>query len=99
MRDMSPIKQEFSRRGVEFLAVNVFEEQAPWREFVAGTEIEMTWLWGGDEAVETYGVKGIPALVLLDEDQKVIWRSGLRTAVSGGRDIREALEAATGGPA
>jgi hypothetical protein len=94
---MSPIKQEFEKRGVEFLAVNVFEEQAPWQKFAAGTDIEMTWLWGGEEAVEKFGVKGLPSLVVLDEDQKVLWRSGLRTAVSEGRDIRAALEAATGG--
>jgi hypothetical protein len=97
MRDMSPIKQEFGSLGVEFLAVNVFEEQERWRKFVAGTDIEMTWMWGGEEAAEIYGVKGLPSLVLLDEDQKVVWTSGLRTSVSEGRDIRRALEVATGG--
>ena len=97
MRDMSPIKHEFKDQGVEFLAVNVFEEQAPWQKFVNGTDIEMTWLWGEEEAVETFGVKSVPSLVVLDEDQRVLWTSGLRTAVSEGRDIRKALQAATSG--
>jgi hypothetical protein len=95
MRDMSPFEQEFKDRGVEFLAVNVFEDKSSWRQFVDGTDLEMTWLWGGDEAAAAFGVKGLPAVVVLDENHKVLWRSGLRTAVSGGRDVREALREAT----
>jgi len=95
MRDMSPIKQEFAGKDVEFLTVNVFEEQSTWRKFVAGSDLEMTWLWGGDEAARTFGVKGVPAVVVLDGNQKVIWRSSLRSAFNEVREVREALLEAT----
>jgi hypothetical protein len=95
MRAMSPMKNEFRVKGVEFLGVNVFDDLETMERFVSSSDLDMTWLWGGPEAVEAYGVSSVPALLLIDENGTVIWKSGLRTVVTGASDLRTALERST----
>lgn len=95
MRAMSPMKNEFRAKGVQFLAVNVFDDLDTMERFVSSSDIDMTWLWGGPDAVEAYGVRSVPALLLIDENGTVVWKSGLRTVVTGASDLRAALERTT----
>ena len=95
MRAMSPMKKEFRANGVQFLAVNVFDDLETMERFVSSSDLDMTWLWGGPDAVERYGVRSVPALLLIDENGTVVWKSGLRTVLTGASDLRTALERTT----
>ena len=92
MRAMSPMKTEFRAKGVQFLGVNVFDDFETMKRFVSTSDLDMTWVWGGPDAVELYGVKSVPALLLIDENGKVVWKSGVRTVLTGASDLRAALE-------
>jgi hypothetical protein len=94
---MNPIKTDFAAQGVEFLAVNIFEEVEAGRRFVDGSELDFSWARTDDSTLEALGVKGVPLLIVVDGEGKVAWHSGLLTPFRGGTDLRRALEKLTRG--
>ncbi len=97
MRDMSTIESEFAERGVEFLAVNVYDEPEAARRFIESSGYDYTWARADEQTLEQLGIGSIPAMIVLDQSGSVAWRSGLFTLVSGGSDLREALDELTRG--
>jgi len=96
MRDMNPIKSTFAEQGVEFLAVNIFEEAEAAKTYIDGSGLDYDWLRAGDATVETLGIKGVPLLIVVDADGRVAWISGLFTPFRQGRDVQRVLERLTG---
>ena len=92
MRDMNPVKTDFAKQGVEFLAVNIFDEVEAARQYIDSSELDYNWVHTDDSAVDALGIKGIPLLIVLDRDGTVAWRSGLLTPFRGGSDLRRVLE-------
>jgi hypothetical protein len=97
MRDMNRIKKEFDGRGVQFLAVNVFDEVEVARDHVESSVYDFHWARADEETTSRLGIAGLPALIVVDGNGGVVWRSGLLTAFRGGSDLRRALEELTGG--
>jgi hypothetical protein len=94
---MNPIKSEFEKSGVQFLAVNVYEEAEVARSFAETSGYGFLWARTDDESMGRLGINAIPAVIVLDADGKVAWRSGLLTTVRRGNDLREALKKLTRG--
>jgi hypothetical protein len=97
MRDMNNVKSDFTDQGVEFLAVNVFEEPEDARSFIDSSGLDYSWMRADERTIEALGIKGVPTLIILDREGVVAWRSNLFTPFRGGVDLRQALEGLTGG--
>ena len=92
MRDMNPIKADFAEQGVEFLAVNIFEEAEAARQYIDSSGLDYSWVRTDDSSIDTLGIKGVPLLIVVDRDGTVAWHSGLFTPFRGGTDLRQTLE-------
>lgn len=61
---------------LDILAISVDSEEPAWREAMAQEKMEWTQLWAGDERskplVEHYGLSGIPFLLVLSPDGRII---------------------------
>ena len=66
MRVMNPMKSEFEDRGVEFLAVNVWEEPEGALKFVADRDWDYRWARTDDASIKRLGIESIPALIVID---------------------------------
>jgi hypothetical protein len=97
MRAMNPIKSEFEDSGVRFLAVNVYEEAEVARRFAETSGYDFEWARADDDSIGRLGIRGIPAVIVIDRDGNVAWRSGLFTSVRRGNDLRKALKKLTRG--
>jgi peroxiredoxin len=85
MRDMSQREEEYKAKGVEIVAVSVFEEQSVAREWMASSGLDYRWTFADDSVTEAFGVDAIPTQILLDREGRVVWTSSL-TSVFGGAD-------------
>ena len=97
MRVMNPIKSDFENQGVEFLAVNVWEDNEAARAFAESSGYDYRWAQTDEASIERLGIASIPTLIVIDQNGNVVWRSGLFTAFRGGADLRNALEDLTSG--
>lgn len=97
MRAMNPIKSDFEDSGVRFLAINVYEEAEAARRFAETSGYEFEWGRIGDDSTQRLGITSIPAVIVIDGDGKVAWRSGLFTTVRRGSDLRKVLKKLTRG--
>ena len=97
MRVMNPIKQEFEDRDVEFVAVNIWEEPEGALRFVDANPYEYRWARTDDASIERLGIESIPALIIIDENGDVVWRSSLFTMLRRGNDMRGVLKDLTRG--
>ena len=97
MRDMDTIKGDFKDQGVEFLAVNVFEDADAGRSYAESSGYDFNWVHADEDAVKRLGIQGIPALIVVDQNGSVVWRSGLFTPFLGGSDLRRTLDDLTSG--
>ena len=87
MRDMNAIKQDFSERGVEVVAVNVFDELEAARGVADQSGYDYRWARCDERAASRLGIRAVPALIVIDRDGRVAWRSGLLTTLRGGADL------------
>jgi hypothetical protein len=97
MRAMNPIKKDFEASGVRFLAVNVYEEPEAARKFAETSGYDFQWARADDDSTQRLGITSIPAVIVIDEDGNVAWRSGLFTTIRRGSDLRKALKKLTRG--
>jgi hypothetical protein len=94
---MDPIKTDFADRGVEFLAVNIYDDLENARSFIDNSQWDYSWVRADDGVIETLGIKGVPLLIIVDREGTVTWHSSPFTPFRGGSDLRRALEKATRG--
>jgi hypothetical protein len=92
MRDMSEIARDYRGKGIEVLAVNVWEDEGSFRAFIEGSPHELRWVQTADEALVPYGIRAVPAQVIVDRDGVVRWTSGLGSLFGTERQIRRALD-------
>jgi len=91
MRAMSDLKDEFKKKGVQFVAVNVQDSDTGARQFIASSGLEYTWVRADDEEASEAGVSSIPALIVLDEQGNVAWRSSIVSILKGPEVLRPVL--------
>ncbi len=100
MRAMGELKKEFRKKGVEFVAVNVQDSEERARAFIAESGLDYTWVRADDAEASDAGISNVPALIVVDADGNVAWRSSLLTLVRGPEVLRPVLsELISGEPA
>ena len=93
---MSDFEEEYRKKGVEFLAINAFEEEAAGRAFIAEAGLDYHWAFADSDTLRALGVEMIPAQIIVDREGRVAWVSSM-TSISRGVDaIRDALDRALG---
>ena len=84
---------EFRRQGVEFVGINMGESESRVREFLERRPVPYPVLLDTDETVSAgLGIYGLPTVMVLDRDGKVVF---LRTGLSTGSILRDLLEGLT----
>ena len=78
---MSDFEEEYKKKGVEFVAVNAFEDEEAGRAFIADAD-----------ALRALGVAMVPAQIIVDREGKVAWVSTMTSISEGADAIREALD-------
>ena len=96
MRDMSEIARDYRGKGVEVLAVNVFESEESFRAFVAASGHDLRWVRADVKATSPFGFGSIPAELIVDRAGTVRWTSGLRSLFAPRREIRRQLDRLAG---
>ena len=72
MPEVDAVAQKFKDKGLVFYAVNVGEEAAPIKEFLAGAKLDVPVAMNTDNKIsELYKVEGIPQTLLIGKDGKV----------------------------
>ncbi len=90
---LKPLHEDFSDRGVEFVAVNVGEAERQVRQFVEKRPFPYPVLMDpADEVSVLLGIYGLPTVMVLNPRGEVAF---LRTGVSPERDLRALLETLT----
>jgi thiol-disulfide isomerase/thioredoxin len=92
------LHDDYAAKGVAVLGVNTWEQnQKAVKNYIESKKYTYPCLLDGDKLAEAYGVPGIPTLVVIGKDGKVVLTEiGLADA-SGGA-LRKAIDAALGAP-
>lgn len=91
---MSDREAEYQQKGVEFLAVNAFEDPEAGREWIASSDLHYRWAFADAATLESLGVNATLSQILLDREGKVVWVSDFGSVMSGADSIFDALDAA-----
>lgn len=93
MPSIQKIADDYKDKGVVVYGVNVWErkENAAKDYLEKNPTIQYPTLLGGDELAGTYGVTGIPTLVIIGKDGKV---SEIEVGFAGDEGLRKAIDAA-----
>jgi len=95
MRAMSPREAEYSKKGIEILAINCLEDPQAGKDWIAASGLDLQWAFADEAATQAFGVRTFPTQILLDREGKVVWTSGFASAFENGADgIFNALDAA-----
>jgi hypothetical protein len=89
---MSERKEEYKQKGVEILAINVFEDPQVGRDWIASSELDYRWAFADESVTEAFGVDSVPTQIILDRDGNVAWTSSLTSLFGGADAIFEALD-------
>ena len=92
IRGMGPLEDEYAKKGVAFLLVNSFEDEAAGRAFMAANGKDRPWAFADAAALQALGVHQAPTQVLLDRRGRVAWTSSFGSISRGVDGIRPALE-------
>ncbi len=91
-RFLEELHLDLEGKGVRFLAVNVGEDEATVREFVAGSPFPYPVLLDPEDTLgQRYEIYGLPTVMIIDREGAV---SFLETGVSDAARLRHALRAA-----
>jgi len=91
MPHLNEIARAYKERGVTTLALSVDDEQEDAEGFFdPQDQVEFLRGWSGDRAMDTIGIKAIPALFILDKDLKILGH--VLGYDDGGQRIRDILE-------
>ncbi len=97
IRGMGPLEEEFEKKGVAFLLVNGFEDEASGRAFMAAEGKDRPWAFADAAALEALGVHLAPTQVLVDREGRVAWTSSFSSIREGVPAFRRALERVVAG--
>ena len=92
IREMGPLEEEYGKKGVAFLLVNCFEDEASGRAFMAAQGKHGRWAFADAAALDALGVHMAPTQVLVDRDGKVAWTSSFSSIREGIPAFRRALD-------
>jgi hypothetical protein len=89
---MSPLEEEYEKKGVAFLLVNAYDEPASARSFIGGAGKDRPWAFADEAALRALGVHAAPTQVLVDREGRVAWTSSFGTMSEGAGAVRKALD-------
>jgi thiol-disulfide isomerase/thioredoxin len=94
MPTMQKLHEEYASKGVAILGVNTWEKKADAaKAYMESKKFTYPCLLDGDKLAETYGIRGIPTLVVIGKDGKLaLLEVGLSDA--SGNGLRKAIDAA-----
>lgn len=91
---MQKISDDYKDKGVVVLGVNMGERKADdGKKYMEKKGYTYTCLLAGDDLAKTYGITGIPTLVIVGKDG-VIVKTEVGMANDGGKSLREAIDTA-----
>lgn len=97
IRGMGPVEEEYGKKGVAFLLVNCYEDEASGRAFMAAEGKDRPWAFADAAALEALGVHLAPTQVLVDREGRVAWTSSFSSIHEGVPAFRRALEQVVAG--
>lgn len=97
IRGMGPVEEEYGKKGVAFLLVNCYEDEASGRAFMAAEGKDRPWAFADAAALEALGVHLAPTQVLVDREGRVAWTSSFSSINEGVPAFRRALEQVVAG--
>lgn len=75
MPHMEVIYRKYRNKGLKFYAISAYEDgKIDPVEYFKNKKFSYTLILDGDEVAEEYGVKGTPAVYVLDKSKKVIYK-------------------------
>jgi thiol-disulfide isomerase/thioredoxin len=74
------LHQEYKDRGVQVLGVNVHDTQDP-AQTMQDLGASYATLVGGDEVARSYGVEGLPTIIVIDAQGNIIFRENGFSAI------------------
>jgi thiol-disulfide isomerase/thioredoxin len=98
MPHMEVMYRKYRSKGVKFYAVDIYEDgEIDPIKYFEDREYTYTMLLEGDEIAKQYGVKGTPAVYVLDKEKKVVYKrpagvSDVMVKQNVDLRIRQALE-------
>jgi hypothetical protein len=97
IRGMGPLEEEYAKKGVAFLLVNCFEDEASGRAFMAAEGKDRPWAFADAAALEALGVHLAPTQVVVDREGRVAWTSSFGSIQEGVGAFRKALDPVVAG--
>ncbi len=98
MPHLEVIYRKYRSKGVKFYAVDIYEDgEIDPTKYFESKGFKQTMLLEGDEVAKQYGVKGTPAVYVVDKEKKVIYKrpagvSDVMVKQNVDLRIRQALE-------
>ena len=92
IRAMGPLEEEYGKKGVAFLLVNCYEDEASGRAFMAKEGKERHWAFADEAALEALGIHTAPTQVVVDREGRVAWTSSFGSITEGVGAFRKALD-------
>ena len=92
IRGMGPLEEEYEKKGVAFLLVNCYEDEAKGRAFMAAHGKQGRWAIADAAALDALGVHMAPTQILVDRDGKVAWTSSFSSMQEGIPAFRREIE-------
>ncbi len=75
MPHMEVMYRKYRNKGVKFYAIDIYEDgKVDPIKYFENREFTFTMLLDGDEIAKQYGVKGTPAVYVLDKEKKVVYK-------------------------
>ena len=94
MPSLQKIHDDYKGKGVAVLGVNTSERKAnAAKEYMAKQKYTYGCLLSGDDLAQAYGISGLPTLVLIGKDGKIVLTEGGMSSESGAA-LRKAIDAA-----
>jgi hypothetical protein len=97
IRGMGPVEEEYEKKGVAFLLVNCFEDEASGRAFMAAEGKDRPWAFADAASLQALGIHLAPTQVLVDREGRVAWTSSFGSMNEGVPAFRRALEQVVAG--
>lgn len=92
IRGMGPLEEEYAKKGVAFLLVNCYEDEAAGRAFMTAEGKDRPWAFADAAALDALGVHIAPTQVVVDREGNVAWTSSFGSIREGVGAFRKALD-------
>ncbi|MBT8078313.1 MAG: TlpA family protein disulfide reductase [Gammaproteobacteria bacterium] len=84
---LEDIREQYESHGVRVFAINIKEDDDP-QAFAAGHDYEFVYLLNGDDIATRYSVRFTPGLMVVDRNNKIVFRRK-STELPPGRKVAE----------